>query len=137
MESLRKALSKLPAWLLSIVTMLVIFWLTLAPKPLGDETPMFFPGADKVVHGIMFGFLGSMMMLDWQRKNHWREVYPRRIFVCATLSATLGILIEFAQASMGLGRGFEYADIAADTIGAYVFAIFWVLFQKYWIQNKH
>ncbi|MCH5235396.1 MAG: VanZ family protein [Muribaculaceae bacterium] len=126
MESLRKSLSRLPAWLLSIVTMLVILWLTLAPKPLGDEPPSLFEGADKVVHGLMFGFLTSMMLLDWERKHHWKKAYPGRIFVCATLSATLGILIEFVQAGMGLGRGFEYGDIAADTIGAYIFAILWL-----------
>ena len=126
----------MPAWLLSIVTMLAIFWLTLAPKPLGDDTPMLFPGADKVVHGIMFGFLGIMMMLDWQRKHGWLVVYPQRIFICATMSAILGVIIEFAQAGMGLGRGFEYGDMVADTIGAYVFAIFWLVCQKYWVKQE-
>ncbi|MCH5241273.1 MAG: VanZ family protein [Muribaculaceae bacterium] len=135
MESLRKVLSKLPAWLLSIVTLLVILWLTLAPKPLGDETPMLFPGADKLVHGIMFGFLGTTMMLDWQRKNRWKLVFPKRVFICATLSAILGVLIEVAQANMGLGRGFEYGDIVADTIGAYVFGIVWMILQKNWVNE--
>ena len=130
-----KGLSNLPAWIFSIVTMLAILWLTLAPKPLGDEPPMFFPGVDKMVHGIMFGFLGAMMMFDWQRKHGWQQVYIRRIFVCATISATLGILIEFAQAGMGLGRGFEIGDIVADTVGAYFFGVMWLLFQRYWVRE--
>ena len=137
MERIRISLSRLPVWLFSIVTILVILWLTLAPRPLGEESPKLFPGADKVVHGIMFGYLTIMMALDWQRKHHWKIVYPRRVFLGATLSALLGILIEFAQESMNMGRGFEYADMAADTIGAFVFAFLWILLQKFWTNNPN
>ena len=133
MERMKSSLSKLPAWLCSIITALVILWLTLAPRPLGEETPTLFPGADKVVHALMFGFLGTMMMLDWQRKHHWKPVFLNRILLSSTLSALLGIFIEYAQESMGLGRGFDYGDMAADVIGAYIFALLWILLQRYWV----
>ena len=131
---LRKILDLLPAWTLSIVTLLVILWLTLAPKPLGDDPPQLFPGADKVVHAIMFGGFASMLLLDRQRKNGWKKIGWGTGLVCATISALTGILIEFCQASMGLGRGFEIADIIADTTGAYAFVWLYEILQKYWFR---
>ena len=133
---MKSILNKLPNWTLSIITVLAILWLTLAPKPLGDEPPKLFPGADKVVHAIMFGGFTIVMLLDWQRKNQWKMVKTQRAFLSATVSAILGILIEIAQAQMGLGRGFEYADIIADTIGAYIFAILWLFLQDFWIADN-
>ena len=136
MERVRKALSSLPSWLFSIITLIAILWLTLAPKPLGENPPPLFPGADKLAHGIMFGGFTIMMLLDWQRRHRWKPVWWQRALVCAGLSAFLGILIEYMQANMHMGRGFEYEDMAADAIGALVFAFLWIYFQRFWIPQK-
>ena len=133
MESFRKSLSRLPKWLFSILTILAILWLTLAPKPLGENPPPLFPGADKIAHGIMFGALVAMLMLDWQRKNLWIPVKAKRSMIYAFYVSIFGIVIEIAQYNMGLGRGFEYADILADTIGAFLFAFLYLFFQKFWM----
>ena len=133
MERVKIVLGKLPVGILSVLTSVAILWLTLAPKPLGDEPPSLFQGADKIVHGIMFGGLTWMMLLDWQRKHKWRRVGWQRGMTCAAISSLFGILIEFTQSYMDLGRGFEYADIMADTIGAFIFAWFWITFQKFWV----
>lgn len=129
---LKGFLEGFPNGMLSAITLIAILWLTLAPKPLGDETPDLFPGADKVVHGIMFGFLTAMFLLDWQRRHDWLPVKRQRAFFSGIVSAVIGVLIEFAQLLMGLGRGFEYSDIAADTIGAGVVAIAWLPAQRLW-----
>lgn len=136
MERIRRGLSILPAWMLSIVTLLAILWLTLAPKPLGENPPPLFPGADKLAHGIMFGGFTFLILLDWQRKHGWKETGWVFAFLSATLSAALGILVEFAQANMGLGRGFEYGDMIADTVGAYFFAFIWMILQGTWSVNS-
>ena len=136
MERIRRCLSLLPSWLFSIITLVAILWLTLAPKPLGDNPPPLFPGADKLAHGIMFGGFVAMMLLDWQRKHSWKKVWWQRALFYAIFSALLGILVEFAQANMGLGRGFEYPDMVADTIGAFFIAIFWIYLQKYWVSPR-
>ena len=39
MEKLRAALSRLPQWVFTAATTLLILWLTLAPDPLGDDAP--------------------------------------------------------------------------------------------------
>ncbi len=76
---LRKQTSKLPPWILSILTVALILWLTLAPDPLGDDSPRLFPGADKVAHAIMFGFLTVVQLLDRQRRQEWKRLDSRRI----------------------------------------------------------
>lgn len=135
MERARQILSRFPAHIFSLVTFLVILWLTLAPRPLGEEPPRFFEGADKIVHAIMFGGFSWTLLLDWQRKHGWKKVFPYRGLVYALGSALLGIAIEFTQAGMGLGRGFEYADIIADTAGAFIFTWIWMILQKFWDEN--
>ncbi len=50
---------------MTAVVVLAILWLTLAPKPLPDSDVHWFEGADKVVHGCMFGGLFFVMGLDW------------------------------------------------------------------------
>ena len=72
------------------------------------------------------------MLLDWQRKHNWQEVFWRKTLLCSLLSATLGVMIEYAQANMGLGRGFEYPDMVADTIGALTVGAAWLFLQRIW-----
>ena len=130
MDRLKKGLSKLPPLIFTIIVLMMILWLTLAPKPLGEKPPSLFPGADKVAHSIMFGGFALVMLLDWQRKHGWREVKWYRMILAALISSALGILIEFMQNAMGLGRGFEYEDIIADISGAFIFAISYFYFQS-------
>lgn len=134
---IKKILTQLPKWTLSVITTIAILWLTLAPKPLGDEPPQLFPGADKIVHGIMFGGLSIMMLLDWQRKNRWKPIWWTRAIGCAVISSIFGILIEYAQASMDVGRGMEEGDMLADTIGAFLFVIIWMFCQNFWVSNHY
>lgn len=135
MERLRKSLSAIPSWIFTILTVIAILWLTLSPKPLGEESPKLFPGADKVAHGIMFGGLTLMLLLDWQRRHLWKPVIWVRALICAVSSSIFGILIEIIQLEMNLGRGFEYEDMIADTIGSFIIAILWMCFQDYWDEN--
>lgn len=132
MEKFRTVLSKLPPWLLTVVTGVLIIWLTLMPDPLGDNSPTLFPGADKVVHAIMFGFLTCMILLDGQRRQHWLPVSPLSVAGAAAVSTIGGVLIEFAQLEMDMGRGFETADMLADFVGSAIAALAWILCQKYW-----
>lgn len=136
MERLRKELSCLPRGIFTIITLLIILWLTLAPKPLGDEPPPLFPGADKLAHGLMFGFFTAMMSLDLQRKTGWKYERWSTVMLIATISTLTGVAIEFIQASMGLGRSFEYADMIADAAGAYAIGVVWISIQKLWIERE-
>lgn len=129
---LRKQISRFPSWIFTILTVALIFWLTLAPDPLGDEDIPLFPGADKLVHAIMFGFLTTMILLDRQRATGWRLLGKRFIWLSAAASAMLGIGVEFAQLLMEMGRGFEITDMAADTAGAFLCALLFKTLQHHW-----
>lgn len=128
MKELKRHLSRLPAWLLTIVTVALILWLTLAPDPLPDEEPLhLFPGADKVVHGLMFGFLTFTALVDWSRGRDYRRVGWKVCLLTAALVTCFGIAIEFAQRGMALGRGFEILDMVADGTGAFTVAAIWII----------
>lgn len=132
MYRIRNILSGLPSWVLSLLTTLVILWLTLMPDPLGDNTPILFPGADKVVHALMFGFLTVMILTDFSRKRGWRAAGRKTVAASALFSSLMGILIEVLQKVMDLGRGFEIADMMADITGAVICGECWLIFQRYW-----
>lgn len=131
---MREALSKMPPAVFSVVTVLAILWLTLAPKPLGENPPPLFPGADKLAHGVMFGGLTAMMLLDWQRIHRWQRTRWGMVTLYATAVSFFGVFIECAQNLMNQGRGFEWMDIVADTAGAFLVAVVWMPLQKFWVK---
>ncbi len=118
-----KILNALPSWLLSGLCLVAILWLTLAPRPLGDNEIMLFPGADKVVHFLMFGGFVFCIVLDWVRQHSWRRA-PAGVAVAAIAAGVgLAVLTEILQQTMQLGRTFEAADMAADISGAIISGI--------------
>lgn len=135
-ESVKNTLSRLPSYLFTIVTAMLIMWLTLVPDPLGDDAPSLFPGADKIVHAIMFGWLTCMLLLDYQRKHSWDSISWRRYAGAVVISAVSGVAIEFAQREMSLGRGFEYADMVADGVGAIIAAPIYFRVSEYYLRKK-
>ena len=135
MDKAKAFLTALPSWTLSVLTVALILWLTLVPDPLGDDAPRLFPGADKVVHAVMFGFLTVMILLDRQRKKNWIRLSAPFVWMAALFSTMSGIGIEVAQLEMELGRGFEVADMVADAIGAALCAAIWLRFQHLWCRN--
>lgn len=124
MEKIKHLLQNLPPWILSIVCFLAICWLTLAPKPLGDNDIPLFPGADKIVHAIMFGGFTFCIILDWCRRRNWQS-YPNTIKICMiapVLPCLLGVATEILQNSMNLGRSGDEWDLVADFAGSFCVA---------------
>lgn len=99
----------------TIVIVAAILWLTLAPHPVGDEPIFLFPGADKIVHGLMFLTLAATYLAE-------EYILGRLTFVktgVATLATALfGATTEVLQDRMQIGRAFEWPDILADSMGA-------------------
>lgn len=110
-------IARAPRWIFTILTVMLILWLTLAPQPLGEVKPMLFEGADKVVHAIMFGFLLFIIFFDKVRKGGRQGVSMRFVFLSGTGVIAFGIAIEYLQEWEGLGRSFDVLDIIADIIG--------------------
>ena len=118
MEKFRRLIDKIPTGILSGATIALILWLTLAPHPTGDLDLPLFPGADKVVHALMFGFLSFVILMETMKKRGWKPVPLATVGLIALLSALFGVGIEVLQHLMGLGREFETLDILADSAGA-------------------
>lgn len=119
----------MPAWIFTILVVALILWLTLAPHPIGDEELPLFPGADKLVHAIMFGTLSAVLLFDYSRFHRWRNISWPWAFILALDSALFGICIEFLQEAMEMGRSFEYLDMIADSTGAFLAMLLWKFFE--------
>ena len=130
MQKFRNFIGKIPTGLLTGVILALILWLTLAPHPTGDMKLPLFPGADKIVHLLMFGFLTFVALLETMKRKKWAMLSLVTIAVISILAALLGIGIELLQRAMGLGRSFEILDILADTAGAIGAGGVWAIGQK-------
>ena len=116
--TLKNLLDPLPAWTLTIICFLAICWLTLAPDPLPDNDLPLFPGADKLVHAIMFGGFTLCIILDWNRRHGWPSAI-RKADIYAPLYASLfGGVTELLQQKMDAGRSADVWDLVADVIGS-------------------
>ncbi len=132
MNRIKRGISALPAWILTIVVSLGILWLTLAPRPLGEveiEAP--FQNADKVCHGIMFAVLTLVASVDCARGRSFRKLPWYECLFIALLASLSGVVIEYAQREMELGRSFDYYDMLADAIGAYSVALAWITAESF------
>ena len=111
-----KFLQNLPPWSMTTAVSLVILYLTLVPQPLPEDTPPLFPGADKLVHAIMFGALAAAIVLDARRRG--TAACRRMEILAGVISSVAGGLIELLQWWMDAGRSGETVDFAADVAGA-------------------
>lgn len=86
------------------LALLGVAWVCLTPTPPRQPN---FPGVDKWVHGVSY-FLLALWFVQLRPQSRWQ--------VIAALSA-YGLLIEVLQ-GLGEVRHFEWADWAADSLGA-------------------
>ena len=119
---MKNLISHLPFFSLSIVTIALILYLTLAPEPIGADRMPAIPGLDKLVHALMFGWLTLMLCIDYSRKWHDFSAVPLKIILIFGLFSTLfGGAIELFQQMMEFGRTADWADFMADAAGCIVF----------------
>lgn len=131
LDKFKGLLGKIPTGTLSGVTLALILWLTLAPHPAGNLQLPLFPGADKIIHGIMFGFLGIVILLEWMKKRNWKPLTLPDVAVVAFAVSALGVAIEFVQRAMGMGRTLEIYDMLADAAGAMIAAFGFSMVQTF------
>ncbi len=122
LKSIKTWLEKLPPWTLTIVCFLAICWLTLAPHPLPDNDIPLFPGADKIVHGIMFGGFTLCIILDWERRHGWTKKAGPTVWLAPVIASVFGIVTEILQQEMQAGRSGDVWDLVADVTGSFLVA---------------
>ena len=89
----------------------VIFYLSSQP---GIDTPLLFPGQDKLFHLIAFGLLGFLLI--GSMKTTRRGYRTMHVWIVVGLVALYGVLDEFHQYFVP-GRSVEFNDALADAAG--------------------
>lgn len=112
-----KFLRFIPTYQLTIAVIVVILYLTLLPKPFGEEELPLFPGADKIAHCCMFG--GLTLTYIFERKRALIPLTLYQSLISAMFVSLFGIAIEFLQEAMDSGRSGDIADGISDIIGAF------------------
>ncbi len=130
MTTIKKFLEKLPAWTLTVVCFLAICWLTLAPHPLPDNDIPLFPGADKIVHGIMFGGFTLCIILDWNRRHGWPKKISPVEWLAPVMASIFGVATEILQHEMHAGRSGDVWDLVADITGAFLIAAICAIYKN-------
>jgi len=124
-----KYLFSFPRWLrmlLSLVYLGLVAILSLLPsKDLPDLHP--FAAFDKVVHTCMY--FGLTILACWA--FHAEEKRIRIIFV-VLFAICWGLLMEFSQLEMMMGRAFEWTDELSNGLGALLGAAVYA-----WIAGAH
>lgn len=111
----------IPPGIPTLIILLAILYLTLAPQPVDTGDIQLFQGADKIVHAVMFGALTLAILYDI--KSILRQIpRPSIISLATVISIATGGLVELLQSWMTLGRSAEWLDFAADAAGALIAA---------------
>lgn len=100
-----------------------IFFLSHQP---GAELPQAnLPGLDKAAHLAVYALLAATVIRA--QPSHWQRFHPGRAVTLAIgVSLLYGCSDEWHQRFVP-GRSAEWADLAADTGGAVLFCILWLL----------
>lgn len=100
--------------LLALAWMTLLFYLSHQP---GLDTPMLFPGQDKLFHAAAYGVLGVLLLGSMQRQlagYRWQQVG-----LSVLIASLYGLSDEIHQYFVP-GRSTEAWDWLADTTGALV-----------------
>ena len=110
--------------LLSILVLALIAYISLDSDPFDANRIQLFPGADKVIHGIMYFTLSSVFCFDYIKQRNNRVIKFYCLCICALLAFIYSVLMEYLQGVMDLGRSASVLDAVANFIGAFMGLIF-------------
>jgi len=100
-------------WLLmALAWMAMLFYLSHQPRL---PAPSLFSGQDKLVHALVYGALGVMLLVA--QSSHAGRYRWRQIAISVLIASLYGASDEWHQ-SFVPGRSAELADWVADTVGA-------------------
>src|SRR5690606_7014388 len=72
---------------------------------------------DKLIHFVLFFILMALMLLA---KSSRTVADGKTKFVLLVYCVLFGLLVEFVQGSSWIGRGFDWFDLLADGLGAFI-----------------
>ncbi len=100
------------------IYLILLAWLSLAPASTFSNSLINFPGADKIIHGIIYMFLGLLLFLFLNEVRN--PSIKTNIYVFVSASG-YGLLMELLQLWIrNSSRSFELADVVANCVGVVV-----------------
>lgn len=103
--------------------------LSLLPPQDLPQVPMF-SGEDKVIHFIMY--FGFSVLFCWTLKV---ELNYSKLFYVILVTVGWGILMEYMQLDMHMGRSFSWYDELANSIGVVFGILIYILTSRKTIAN--
>ncbi len=96
---------------------LIFILLTLPEDDFSGSSLAIIPNFDKIVHAGLFG-----AMVFWWTLPFAKRVLPSssKLIWIAVYCSLFGIAMEFVQKYFTTDRAFDYTDMLADTIGAFL-----------------
>lgn len=111
--------------------LLLILLLTLTPGENMPQTSLWenLLSFDKVAHFFIFGVLVFLMIIGLSKQYRYLFLRNKAVQISLAVGIAYGIIIEIIQQFIP-GRGFEVADIAANTIGCFMgYGLFYVVYK--------
>ncbi|HCY41546.1 MAG TPA: hypothetical protein DHV48_09350 [Prolixibacteraceae bacterium] len=90
-----------------------------------------FKGADKVIHLVMYLIFSVLSCWTLKTEDSWYAIW-----LIIPVTVGWGMLMEYIQLEMRLGRSFSWSDILANTIGVLIGIIIYLSAMLYH-QKKH
>lgn len=111
--------------------LLLVLLLTLTPGENMPQTSLWedLLSFDKVAHFFIFGVLVFLMIIGLSKQYRYQFLRSKAVQVSLAIGIAYGIIIEIIQLFIP-GRGFEVADIIANTIGCFMgFGLFYLVYR--------
>ncbi len=132
MKTLVKILNKIPTWVSSACMFSLVAYASLNDAPFRGYRIIFFPGADKCIHFLMYFFLNSAFLFDYTKLKLPHHTKVNIELVLTFTSIVLGVVFEVLQTLITETRTFEFYDMVTNAAGA----ICSFLFMRYWFCKK-
>ncbi|HEY2583998.1 MAG TPA: VanZ family protein [Mucilaginibacter sp.] len=102
----------------AILWALFIFMLCSVKLGRISQSPIFFPGFDKLVHCGLFFMLVVLYCYDFIRQQYHQAFSYKKIILITIIAIVYGGVIELLQKFIFTWRSGEWGDLFADSAGA-------------------
>ena len=103
-------------WIAPVLWGFLLISLSLMPGGQGNVLLFGIPHIDKIGHFGIYAIWCFLILYAWRGNSQLSEMKRIRLtFLFATLA---GVMLEFGQATITMGRSFEVTDMIANAAGA-------------------
>ena len=121
----------IPKGVPTIITLLLVFYFTLAPNPFGINALRIFPYAKQLGHFILYFVVASVFIMDYAKGKLPHHSKINHEIALATVAAVLSFVMELALMWWTDGYYYDITNVYAAWFGALVA----FLFYHYWLYH--